>query len=285
MRPAPDPVGAPIPRGGAAVLDWGTAVEMFDSHVHLDDEAFDADRDAVLQRARDAGVRGCVTVGTDVASSEAAVALAERYGDVYAAVAVHPHQAGEAGPEALARLRALLAHPRVVAVGETGLDYANTSAPRDVQREAFVAHLRLGREAGLPVIVHCREAFADVLEVLDRERPPGVVLHAFSGSADVAADALRRGYLISLAGPVTYPTARAPVEVARRVPLEMLLVETDAPVLAPHPWRGRRNEPAFLVAVVRRIAEIRREDPQQVARATADNARRVFGLPADGGER
>jgi TatD DNase family protein len=255
---------------------------MFDSHVHLDDEAFDADRDAVLQRARTVGVRGCVTVGTDVASSRAAVALAERYPDVYAAVAVHPHQAADVSPEDLGQLRALLSHPRVVAVGETGLDYVRPRAPREVQREAFVAHLRLSREAGLPVIVHCRGAFADVLDLLAREEPPGVVLHAFSGSADVAVDAARRGYLISLAGPVTFPTARAPVEVARAVPLPMLLVETDSPVLAPQPWRGRRNEPAFLEAVVRRIAEIRALTPEQVARATAENARRVFRLSEEG---
>ncbi len=255
---------------------------MFDSHVHLDDEAFSADRDAVVQRARDAGVRGCVTVGTDVDSSRAAVALAARYGDVYAAVGVHPHEAAAAGPDALAQLRALLSHPRVVAVGETGLDYVRERASRDVQREAFVAHVRLSREAGVPVIAHCRGAFADLLDLLAREGPPGVVLHAFSGSVDVAAEAVRRGYRISLAGPVTYPTARTPVEVARAVPLEMLLVETDAPVLAPQPWRGRRNEPAYLGAIVRRIADIRGADPQQVAQVTADNARRLFGVPADG---
>ncbi|MDQ7820549.1 MAG: TatD family hydrolase [Armatimonadota bacterium] len=255
---------------------------MFDSHVHLDDPAFDADRDAVLRRAREAGVRGCVTVGSDVASSRTAVALAERYPDVYAAVAIHPHQAGDAGPDALAHLRALLAHPRVVAVGETGLDYARNEVPRDVQREAFVAHLRLSRETRRPVIVHCRAAWDDVCTLLARERPPGVVLHAFSGSPELAADAARRGYMVSLAGPVTFPTARVPVEVVRVVPLEMLLVETDSPVLAPQPWRGRRNEPAFLEAVVRRIAEIRGMDPAEVARITTDNARRVFGLPADG---
>src|SRR5438034_4897639 len=187
-----------------------------------------------------------VTVGIDVASSRGAVDLAGRFSTVHAAVAVHPQGAGRAGPKAMADLGPLAAHPKVVAVGETGLDYAKDYAPREVQRRVFIEHIWLSRERNLPLIVHCREAHAEVLEILEREQPVGVVMHAFSGSVDVARACVERGYFISLAGPVTFRNARAAAQVAQEVPLGSLLVETDAPVLAPERFRGRRNEPAYL---------------------------------------
>lgn len=219
-----------------------------------------------------------VTVGTDVASSRAAIALAERFSGVYAAVAIHPHEAGTVTPEAMAALRTLTAHPKVVALGETGLDYAKDYAPRDVQRHALIEHIRLSRDLDLPLVVHCREAYPDVLDILDREHAGRVTMHAFSGSVEVAHTCVTRGYFISLAGPVTFATARTTAQVAQEIPLESLLVETDAPVLTPEPFRGRRNEPAYLGYIVRRIAELRGRAPEEMAAVTAANARRAYGV-------
>ncbi len=253
-------------------------MDLFDSHVHLDDEAFAGDLDEVLSRAARSGVTAMVTVGTNIASSRAAVALAERFPPVYAAVAVHPHEAGTATPEAIADLRALAAHPKVVAVGETGLDYAKDYAPREAQREAFAEHIRLSQDLDLPLIIHCREAYPDVLAALDHARADRVIMHAFSGSPETAEKCAERGYFISLAGPVTFRNARVVQEVAATVPAPLLLVETDAPVLAPEPVRGRRNEPAYLPHIVRRVAQLRGAAPEETGAVTAANARRVYGV-------
>lgn len=254
------------------------SVQMIDSHVHLDDSAFDGDRDAVMQRARDAGVIAMVTAGTNLASSRAAVALADRYPGVFAAVAVHPHEADVVDEDVLSQLRALAAEPHVVAIGETGLDFARPDPSRDAQEEVFRRHVRLSAESGLPLIIHCRDAFPAALAILQEWTVPGVVMHAFSGTADIAQRCVDRGYFISLAGPVTFRNARGPVDVARIVPLTALLVETDAPVLAPVPFRGRRNEPAYLRYTVRRLAEVKEIPDDELAAATADNARRAFRI-------
>jgi len=253
-------------------------VELFDSHVHLDDEAFAGDLDAVLARAAQAGVVGMVTAGTDVASSRAAVALAARFAGVFAAIAVHPHEAEQATPEAMADLRALAVHPKVVAVGETGLDFAKDDASRDLQQQVFAAHIRLSRERDLPLVIHCRDAYPEVLGALERGRAGRVIMHAFSGSVDVAVVCAAREYFISLAGPVTFRNARQVQEVAVKVPVELLLVETDAPVLAPDPFRGRRNEPAYLPYIVRRLAELRGAPPEEIGGATTANARQVYAV-------
>jgi len=257
-------------------------VGLFDSHVHLDDAAFDPDRDEVLARARAAGIDRMVTVGTDLPSSRAAVALAEHHPGVYAAVAVHPHAAASATSETYAALRSLAAHPKVVAIGETGLDFGGRSAPVEAQREAFHRHLLLAGERRLPVIIHCRDAHTEVLETLEKAAPGGqgtaVVMHAFSGSGEIARECAARGYFISLAGPVTFRRAERPVAVARDVPARLLLVETDAPVLTPHPHRGRRNEPAFLRYIVERIAQIRGVPVEDIIETSAANAARVFAI-------
>jgi TatD DNase family protein len=255
-------------------------VKLVDSHVHLDDFAFDADRDAVVQRARDAGLIAMITVGTSVASSRAAVALAERYPDVYAAVAIHPHEAGEADPETMGEIGELAAHARVVAIGETGLDLARPAPTRQVQERVLRWHASLSVSTGLPLIIHCRDAFPAVLDILQEWNVTGVVMHAFSGTADIAQRCVDRGYMISMAGPVTFRNAPVPVEVARTVPLTSLLVETDAPVLAPVPFRGRRNEPAYLPYTVRRLAEVKGMPDDELAGATVENARRAFGIGA-----
>ncbi|MDR7481553.1 MAG: TatD family hydrolase [Armatimonadota bacterium] len=267
-------------RGVAGVRYTGTVIlELVDSHVHLDDAAFTTDLDAVLARARGAGVCGFVSIGTSVASSRRVVALAARHDDVYAAVAIHPHEAADATPEALAALADLAQHPHVVAVGETGLDWYRDFAPREAQVRALRAHLDLARRAGLPVIIHCREAYSDVLGIL-AEHPVGrVIMHCFSGPLDVARVCLDRGYYLGLGGPVTYRNARRALEVARYVPPDRLLLETDAPYLPPEPHRGRRNEPAYLPLIAWAVAHARGVAPGTVAEITTANARAAFGLP------
>lgn len=253
-------------------------LDLFDTHLHLDDEAFEADADGVLARARAAGVLGFITVGTSLASSRRAIALAERHSDVHAAVAIHPHSAAEATPEALGDLAAMARHARVVAVGETGLDFYRNFAPRDAQVSAFRAHLSLAGELDLPVIIHNRDAHTEVMHILGEAAPRRVIMHCFSGSLEVAGTCLDRGYYLGLGGPVTYRNARRAIEVARFVPPDRLVLETDAPYLPPEPHRGRRNEPAYLSLIAWAIGHARGVSAGTVAELTTANARTVFGL-------
>jgi TatD DNase family protein len=254
---------------------------LFDTHAHLHDPAFDADRAAVIARARAAGVTGFLTIGTDEATSVAAVALAAAEPDVYAAVGIHPHDAGTASPAALERIAALARAPRVVAIGEIGLDYYRDLSPRAAQREALVAQLRVARAVGKPVLLHCREAHADLLDVCEAEGVAAVggILHCFSGDLEVARRGQSLGLLISIAGPVTYPSARRLAEVVRALPLDRLVVETDCPYLPPQPWRGQRNEPAYLPTTAARVAELLGLPIATVAAATSANAARLLALP------
>ena len=254
---------------------------LVDTHAHLHDPAFDADRPDVLARARAAGVTGFLTIGTDVATSEAAVALAAAEPDVYAAVGIHPHDARTADRDALDRIAALAVAPKVVAVGEIGLDYYRDHSPREVQRATLVAHLQLARRVGKPVLLHCREAHADLLEVCQSEGvvTVGGILHCFSGDLTVARRGLDLGLLISIAGPVTYPSARRLADVVRVLPLDRLVVETDCPYLPPQPWRGQRNEPAYLPVTAARLAELIGAPLERVASETTQNAARLLRLP------
>jgi TatD DNase family protein len=256
------------------------SLELFDTHAHLHFPDFDADRDAMLARAREAGVRRMLTIGTEVPTSHAAIALAAREPDVWAAVGVHPHDAGESDEAALGEVERLASEPRVVAVGEIGLDFFRNLSPRDVQERVFrrfVAHARRLRK---PVVVHCRDAHAETLAILAEERvgEVGGIMHCFSGDVDVARRCLDLGLLISLAGPVTYPNARALPDVARFVPGDRLVVETDCPFLPPQGYRGKRNEPAYLAITAARVAELRGEPLESLARQTSDNARRLLGV-------
>ncbi len=253
---------------------------IVDTHAHLDFPDFAQDREAVLERARQAGVTAIVTIGIDVETSRAAVALAEQYPGVYASVGLHPHEAARGTEEAYRLLADLARHPRVVAIGEIGLDYHYDRPPRAVQQEAFRRQIRMAVEAGLPVIVHAREAYDDVLDILREEGAclAGGVMHCFSGDVRVAEQCLSLGFHLSLAGPVTFRNAQTTKEVASRVPLDRLLVETDCPFLSPHPYRGQRNEPARVVLVVEEIARLRGLSYAEVAAATAANARRLFRL-------
>ena len=255
---------------------------MIDSHCHLDFPQFDADRDAVLARSAAAGVAAIVNPGADLESSRRAVALAARVANVYAAVGVHPHDAATLDGPALAELRQLAAHPKVVAIGEIGLDYYRDLSPRDRQRAAFDTQLALAAELNLPVIVHQREAAVDALAALRAWAGgghPGCVLHAFAGEEAVADEAAALGFYLGLGGPLTYQNARRLPEIVPHLPPDRLLLETDAPYLPPHPHRGQRNEPAYLVLVARRLAELREMSLGVLASQVAENTRRVFRLP------
>ena len=254
--------------------------DLFDTHAHLHFPEFAGDLGTVLERARAAGVRRMLTIGTDVETSRAAVGLAAREPDVWASVGVHPHDAGDADATALAEIEDLAAEPRVVAIGETGLDFFRNLSPRDAQERVFRAQLALARRVGKPVIVHCRDAHEETLAILADERvgETGGVMHCFSGDTAIARRCLDLGLLISLAGPVTYPKARALPDVATFVPGDRLVVETDCPFLPPQPHRGKRNEPAYLAITAARVAELRGESLQTLAARTSENAAKLFGL-------
>lgn len=258
----------------------GAEVELFDTHAHLHFPEFAGDLDAVLERARSAGVRRIVTVGSDVESSRAAVALAAREAEVWATVGIHPHDAASADPGALAELERLAAAPRVVALGEIGLDFFRDLSPRDAQARAFAAQLELARRAGKPVVIHCRDAHAETLAILADARVGelGGVMHCFSGDVDIARRCLDLGLVVSIAGPVTYPNARALPDVVRYVPDDRLVVETDCPYLPPQRYRGKRNEPAHVAITAARVAELRGEPLARLGPRLTDNARRLFGI-------
>ena len=256
------------------------SLELFDTHAHLHFPEFDADRAEMMARARVAGVQRMLTIGTEVPTSRAAIALAEAEPDVWAAVGVHPHDAAEADAGVLAEIERLAGGPRVVAVGEIGLDFFRDLSPRDVQERVFRHLLGVARRLRKPVVVHCRDAHPEVLATLAEERASevGGIMHCFSGDVEIARRCLDLGFLVSLAGPVTYPNARALPEVARYVPPDRLVIETDCPFLPPQGYRGKRNEPAYLALTAARVAELRGEPLEDFARRASDNARRLLRL-------
>ncbi len=255
-----------------------TAPELFDTHAHLHVPEFANDLDAVLERARAAGVTRVVTIGTDVATTAAAIALAERDDRTWATAGIHPHDAAEADEAAFAEIERLARHPRVVAIGEIGLDYFRNLSPPDVQAHTFRRLLELARRLGKPAVMHCRDAHPETLAILEEERvrEVGGIMHCFSADVAIARRCLEAGLLISLAGPVTYPNARALPDVARFVPGDRLVVETDCPFLPPQGHRGRRNEPAYLALTAARVAELRGEPLATLGPRMSDNARRLF---------
>lgn len=258
-------------------------LQVIDSHCHLDYRGSTDEVDELVARARAAGVVQMVTVESKstVPSCERAVEMAGRYEDVFAAIGFHPHDASKVDDQVVAAIRALAAEPGVVAIGETGLDYHYDSSPREAQRDAFRRFLRLSRELDLPVIVHTREAEEDTLRILSDEPlgPAGGVIHCFTGTLPFAMACVELGFHISISGIVTFRNAAEIAEVARQVPLERLLVETDSPFLAPIPHRGKRNEPAYVVHVARFVAELREMAHVDVAMATTANTRDLFRLP------
>jgi hydrolase, tatD family len=253
---------------------------IFDSHAHYDAEAFDEDRDALLASLPGKNVVGVVNAASDAASAQKSVWLAEKYPFLWAAAGIHPEEAAGAGEEDLAICRRLLGHPRVVAVGEIGLDYHYEDAcPRETQLLWFRRQLALAVELDKPVIVHDREAHEDVLRLLEEFRPRGVV-HCFSGSVEMMRQVVRMGMYIGLGGAVTFKNARKPVEVAAAVPADRLLLETDAPYMAPVPFRGRRCDSSLIACTAERIAEIRGVEMTELLEQTALNARTLFQIEA-----
>lgn len=252
---------------------------LFDSHCHLTDERLRDEVDAVVGRAREAGVLRMVTIGADPEDMEAAVALASRFDGVWASVGVHPHVADRATAEVFERIAELAGRPEVVALGETGLDYYYDNAPRPAQRQAFLRHLELGAELGLPIVVHTRSADEDAVAIL-REAGESVrgVLHCFTGGRELLETALEVGWYVSFSGVVTFKNFDGDAMV-RTVPADRLLIETDSPYLAPVPMRGRRNEPAFVRHVAEAVARIRGASFEAIAERTTANATRFYGLP------
>ncbi len=252
---------------------------LVDTHCHLDMPEFDDDRDEVIKRALDAGVESIICIGTDEESSRAAIELSRKYKEiVYATVGIHPHDARLYSDEHSERLKALARQEGVVGIGEIGLDYHYDNSPRDAQRNAFVRQLEVAVELQLPVVIHSREARKDTMRILRESGATRGVMHCFSGDRHMAEEAMALGFYISIAGPVTFKNARRLAEIATSVPDEYLLVETDAPYLTPVPHRGKRNEPAYLVHTVERIAELRGVRPSDIARITTVNARRLFRI-------
>ena len=252
---------------------------LIDSHCHIDMPQFDADREQAVARARAAGVEAMLIVGgVDAdAGHRRAIAVAEQLG-LPASAGVHPHEARLATPETYDELRGLARDKRIVAIGEIGLDFYYDHSPRDVQREVFRAQVRLARHVGLPVIVHTREADDESATLLEEEKAETGVIHCFTGGHDLARRALALGFYISFSGILAFPRSDVIQEVARTMPLDRLLVETDSPFLAPPPHRGKRNEPAFVVEVARKVAALRGVSVEEIGRAAAANFRRLFGL-------
>lgn len=251
---------------------------LVDTHAHLDDEAFDADRDQVLNRARAAGVSAIINVGYAEARWSSTLALARDQPDVYAVLGVHPRDAASWSPALQDRLALALRLPGVVGVGEIGLDFHRPGGDRDAQRAAFSAQVDLARTLDLPIVVHSRDAEAEVVAMLRQMAPLRGVLHSFSGSDATARQALEHGLCLSLTGPVSYPSGQRQRDLAGLIPRERLLLETDAPYLAPQPRRGRRNEPAFLRYTAESLALTRGEPLDRLCRETSANARRLFDL-------
>ncbi|MGD0883278.1 MAG: TatD family hydrolase [Thermodesulfovibrionales bacterium] len=249
---------------------------MIDTHCHLD--MFPEDRDAVVQRAKDAGIEVLVTISSDFQSNAENLAIAGQYDFVYASVGMHPHDAKDVTEDTLHKIAEWSKKEHVVAIGETGLDYHYDQSPREIQKDVFRRHLTLAGQTGLPVIIHSRESKEETLEIVRWSGIHRGVFHCFSGDTDMAKQAMNLGFSISIAGPVTFRNAENLQEIAKVIPDDSLLVETDAPFLAPAPKRGKRNEPAFLVHTIKKIAELRGVHPEDLARMTTLNAKRLFTI-------
>ena len=260
---------------------------LIDSHCHLDFPDFASDLDAVVERARAAGVERMITIGAQMAKAAAIAEIAERYDDIFFTVGTHPHEAAKDGAEDFTAMRAFAKHPKCVGIGEAGLDYHYDYVPRDVARRVFRGQIALARELDLPLVIHTRDADDDMAAILAQEMGQGrfrALLHCFTGSRELALTALKLGLSISFSGVVTFKKSDGLRAIARDIPLDRILVETDAPYLAPAPHRGRRNEPAFVVATARVVAEARGLELDAFAEATRANTLRVFSKlqPAGG---
>jgi TatD DNase family protein len=253
---------------------------LFDTHVHLNADQFSEDLEEVIKRAQNEGVGNMVVVGFDRPTINKAMELVEEYEFLYAAIGWHPVDAIDMTNDDLKWIEELSAHPKVVAIGETGLDYHWDKSPKDIQQEVFRKQIRLAKKVKLPIVIHNREATQDIVDILQEEdaKEVGGIMHCFSGSPETARVCLDMNFLISLGGPVTFKNAKKPKEVAEEVPLEKLLIETDCPYLAPHPYRGKRNEPSYVKLVAEQIAELKGISFEEVAEKTTLNAKKLFGI-------
>jgi TatD DNase family protein len=256
---------------------------MIDSHCHLDSAEFNEDRDAVIERAIAAGVEHMLAIGTGEGPPdlEAGLRLAGKHPAFFATVGIHPHDAAKAGPEDFKRLADLLGHPKVLAIGEIGLDYHYDFSPREAQQPAFIQQMELAARAKKPIVIHTREAWDDTLALIEQHWAPhgiGGIMHCFSGGPGEARRALDLGFYLSFGGIVTFPKALAVQEAAKSAPRDRILIETDAPYLAPVPKRGKRNEPALIVHTARKLAELRGESYEELCNITAENFRRLLLL-------
>ncbi len=255
---------------------------FIDTHAHYDDEAFNDDRYELLASLPAKGVDAVVNAAQDYETALNCIRLAEKFEFVYAAAGIHPHEANKYNEAEIAKIEALAMHPKVVAIGETGLDYHYDFSPRDVQKENFRANIRLGLKLGLPIIVHDREAHLDTFEILSEEKVPAgmAVYHCFSGSAEYARQIAAKGWYFSIGGSVTFKNAVKVKEAVAVIPEELLMLETDCPYMAPVPLRGSRNNSANIELVAKEIAAVKCSDYEQICKVTSDNARRFFGLNA-----
>ncbi|WP_058305637.1 TatD family hydrolase [Gracilibacillus massiliensis] len=253
---------------------------LFDTHVHLNVSHFDEDREEVLQRAKEAGVEKMVIVGFDHETIPKAIEMAEKYDYMYAAVGWHPVDAIDMTDKELDWLEELSAHPKVVALGEMGLDYHWDKSPKQIQKDVFRKQIQLAKKVNLPIIIHNREATEDIIQVLQEEKAEevGGIMHCYNDSVEYVDACLAMNFYISLGGPVTFKNASLPKEVAKYVPEDRLLIETDCPFLAPHPNRGKRNEPAYVKLVAEKIAELREQNFEEISTKTTENAKRFFGI-------
>ena len=254
--------------------------EWFDSHCHVDEEAFDEDREEVLARMKANGVTRCAVIGSDMETSRRAAAFAAAHSGVVAAGGFHPHEASRFRESNLDELREMYQKGRIRAIGEIGLDFYYDHSPRDVQREVCIRQMELAWELKAPVAYHIRDAHQEMLEIMKgmKARLTGGIIHCFSGSAEIAKEYLKLGYYISFAGPLTFKKAPRLQEAVKLVPKDRLLIETDSPYMAPEPVRGRRNEPANVRYVGLKMAELRGENPEEVAAFTTENAMQVYGI-------
>ncbi|MED4404179.1 TatD family hydrolase [Metabacillus fastidiosus] len=253
---------------------------LFDTHAHLNALQYENDVEEVVQRALDEGVSEIVVVGFDRETIERAMELIEEYDFIYAAIGWHPVDAIDMTDKDLQWIRELSEHPKVVAIGEMGLDYYWDKSPKDIQKEVFRKQIALAKEVKLPIIIHNRDATADVVAILEEEGASevGGIMHCFTGSLEVAKQCMDMNFYISFGGPVTFKNAKKPKEVVQEIPLDRLLIETDCPYLTPHPFRGKRNEPGYVKYVAEEIAKLRNLSYEEIAKKTSDNGKKIFGI-------
>lgn len=257
-----------------------TELALFDTHAHLDEPELARDLAGVLERARLAGVRDIATIGYDWQSSLYAVYLAEKHEHIYAVAGVHPHEIATAAKETYAKLAELAKSPEVKAVGEIGLDYYRDLTPREAQKRTFIKQIHLAKDLRKPIVIHDRDAHADMMKIIRAEKAGefGGVIHCYSGSWEMAKECMKLGFMIAIGGAITFKNARVLPEVAAKIPLDYLLIETDCPYLTPEPFRGKTNEPARVRLVAEKISAIREDSLENIAKMTTENAYKLYGL-------